>query len=152
MRRTGNRLWLAAGVVAMSVWPGVAFAAGSITGTITFDGKAPVMKALAMDADPVCAKKHPTPALSERLVLGTHDICEMFIGCTEFGGCFDVVDAEGAGLRPSMREIAFFNNFHGWSSTLSRGSLKDRSAVSNPHAPLGAWSEDRKSSSDKAGA
>ena len=71
MRRTGNRLWLAAGLVAMSVWPGVAFAASSITGTVTFAGKGPTLKPLAMDADPACAKKHSGPVPSEALVLGT---------------------------------------------------------------------------------
>jgi len=70
MRVTGKRVWLAAGLVAVSLWPGVAVAASSITGTGTFDGKAPKLNPLAMDADPVCAKKHPTPALSEILVLG----------------------------------------------------------------------------------
>jgi plastocyanin len=71
MRATGNRVWLAAGLVAMVVWPGVAFAASSVTGTITFTGKAPTLKPLAMDADPACAKKHSAPAPSEMLVLGT---------------------------------------------------------------------------------
>ena len=71
MRRSGNRLRLAAGLVAMSVWPSVAFAAGSVTGTITFAGTPPKLNALAMDADPVCAKKHTTPVLNEMLVLGT---------------------------------------------------------------------------------
>src|SRR5260370_4632831 len=71
MRVSGKRLWLAAGMVAMSVWPGVAVAASSITGTVTFDGKAPTLRPLAMDADPAWAKKHPTPALSEMLVLGS---------------------------------------------------------------------------------
>jgi len=70
MRRTGNRWRLAAGLVALSVWPGVAFAASSITGTITFDGKAPTLKPLAMDADPACAKKHKGPVPNEMLVLG----------------------------------------------------------------------------------
>ena len=71
MRMTGNRVRLAAGLVALSVWPGAAFAASSITGTITFNGTPPKLPALSMDADPACAKKHPTPAADERLVLGS---------------------------------------------------------------------------------
>ena len=71
MRRTGNRLWLAAALVAVSVWPGVAFAASSVTGTVTFTGKAPTLKPLAMDADPACAKKHSGPVPSEALALGS---------------------------------------------------------------------------------
>ncbi|MEO7275859.1 MAG: carboxypeptidase regulatory-like domain-containing protein, partial [Vicinamibacterales bacterium] len=67
----GNRSWLAASFVAASIWPGVALAASSITGTITFDGKAPTLKPLAMEADPACAKKHTGPVPSELLVLGT---------------------------------------------------------------------------------
>ena len=70
MRATGNKLWLAAGLIVVSFWPGVAVAASTITGTVTFDGKAPTLRPLAMDADPVCAKKHPTPAANEMLVLG----------------------------------------------------------------------------------
>jgi plastocyanin len=71
MRVTGNRLWLAAGVVAALVWPSVAVAASTVTGTITFDGKPPALKPLAMDADPACAKKHSAPVQSEMLVLGS---------------------------------------------------------------------------------
>ena len=76
MQGTGNRLWLAAalavGLVAVSVRPGAAVdaAASSVTGTVTFEGTAPPLKPLAMDADPACAKKHSTPAPSEMLVLG----------------------------------------------------------------------------------
>ena len=44
--------------------------AGTITGKVTFEGKVPTMKPIAMDADPTCAKKHSTPVLSEWLVLG----------------------------------------------------------------------------------
>ena len=71
MRGTGNRLWLAAGLLAVALWPGVALAASSVSGTVTFAGKAPTLRPLAMDADPVCAKLHagkPVPA--EMLVLG----------------------------------------------------------------------------------
>jgi len=71
MRATGNRLWLAAVLVTMSCWPGVALAASTIIGTITFDGKAPVLRPIAMDAEPVCAKKHAGhPVQNEMLVLG----------------------------------------------------------------------------------
>ena len=75
MSWTGYRLWLvaglAAGLVAVSVRPGVAVAAASVTGTVTFDGKVPTLPSLAMDADPVCAKKHSKPVPAEMLVLGS---------------------------------------------------------------------------------
>lgn len=70
MRGTGNRLWLAAGLVAVLSWPGIAVAASTISGTIVFTGKPPVLKPLAMDADPACAKKHSKPVQAEMLVLG----------------------------------------------------------------------------------
>ena len=71
MRATGKRVWLAAGLVAGLVWPGVAVAA-TISGTVTFAGKAPVLRPLDMNAEPVCHKKHGgKPAPNEALVLGT---------------------------------------------------------------------------------
>jgi plastocyanin len=70
MRGTGYKLRLAVGVAALSVLPGVAFAASSVTGTITFAGTPPPPRPLDMAADPACAKKHTTPALNEMLVLG----------------------------------------------------------------------------------
>jgi len=63
-------LWLAAGFIAVSLSPGVAVAASTITGTVTFDGKAPTLKPVAMDGDPACAKKHTAPVPNEMLVLG----------------------------------------------------------------------------------
>ncbi len=72
MRGTRNGLWLAAGFVGVLLWPGVAVAASTITGTVVFDGKAPNLKPLAMDAEPVCHKKHSgKPAPNEMLVLGS---------------------------------------------------------------------------------
>ncbi len=71
MRVTANGLWLATGLVTVLVWPGVAVAASSITGSATFDGKAPTLRPLAMDADPACAKKHSAPVPNEMLTLGT---------------------------------------------------------------------------------
>src|SRR5687768_275912 len=76
MRWTGNSLLLAAGLavglIAMSVRPGAAVdaVASSVTGTVTFEGTAPPLKPLSMDADPACAKKHSAPVPSEMLVLG----------------------------------------------------------------------------------
>src|SRR5688500_17759440 len=71
MRGTRNRLWLAAGLVAVLGWPSVAVAA-TITGTVTFDGKAPALKPLSVEAEAVCHKKHGgKPAPNEALVLGT---------------------------------------------------------------------------------
>jgi len=63
--------WVVGVLVALAVSPGVAGAAGTVTGTITFDGKPPALKPLSMDADPVCAKKHTAPVPNEMLVLGT---------------------------------------------------------------------------------
>ena len=71
MRATGNRVWLAAWLVAVSVSPGVAHAASSVTGTVTFTGAPPTLKPLAMSADPACAKKHTKPVADERLALGS---------------------------------------------------------------------------------
>ena len=71
MRAIENKLVLAAVLVVVLGWPGVAIAASSVTGIVTFDGKPPALKPLAMDADPACKKKHTTPAPSEALVLGS---------------------------------------------------------------------------------
>ena len=43
----------------------------AITGTVTYDGKVPNLKPIAMAADPMCAKKHTNPVPNEALVLGT---------------------------------------------------------------------------------
>jgi hypothetical protein len=72
MRGTGKSLSLAAVLVAVSCWPGVASAASSVTGIVTFAGAAPTFKAIALDAEPVCAKEHAgKPMMPEVLVLGS---------------------------------------------------------------------------------
>jgi hypothetical protein len=47
-----------------------AASAGSVTGTIRFDGVPPQMKAINMIDVPNCAKMHPTPVLTEGVVPG----------------------------------------------------------------------------------
>ena len=60
-----GRAALAAGVCAMAQ----AAVAGTITGAALYDGKVPNLKPLAVAAEPMCAKKHPTVP-NEALVLG----------------------------------------------------------------------------------
>ncbi len=70
MRRTANGWWLPAALVA-AVWPGAAFAASSISGTVVYEGRVPTLRPLTMDADPACAKMHTKPVPNEMLVLGS---------------------------------------------------------------------------------
>jgi plastocyanin len=71
IRRTVNGLWLAAGCLAITLSPGAALAASTVSGTVTFDGKVPTLRPLSMDAEPACAKKHSGPVPNEMLVLGS---------------------------------------------------------------------------------
>jgi plastocyanin len=71
MHGRANGLRLAAVLVAVTVSSDVVGAASSITGTVTFTGKTPALRPLAMEADPMCAKKHSGPVPNEMLVLGS---------------------------------------------------------------------------------
>ena len=57
-------------LAALALAAGPVLAASAITGTVTYSGKVPSLKPLAMDADPVCASKHSSPVPSEVLTLG----------------------------------------------------------------------------------
>ena len=48
---------------------GIIYAGGSITGTITFEGKAPKMKPLKLDADPICVVNNEIAPKKEWLIL-----------------------------------------------------------------------------------
>lgn len=55
----------------LALTAGTAFAAGSVTGTVTYTGKVPTLKPIDMNADPACAAKHAgAPQPSDILVLG----------------------------------------------------------------------------------
>jgi len=59
------------GAGAPAAQPAQNLGGSSITGTVTFEGTAPNLKPLTMDADPACAKMHSGPAPNEMLVLGS---------------------------------------------------------------------------------
>jgi len=62
------RNWLTPVVAALLAG---AASAATISGTIKFEGTAPALKPVTMDADPGCARKHSSAVANEMLVLGT---------------------------------------------------------------------------------
>jgi plastocyanin len=64
------RIFRAAIIVMAAIPAALPSYAGTITGTITFEGTPPPMKPLDMSEDAVCAGKHQQPPLDETLVLG----------------------------------------------------------------------------------
>jgi plastocyanin len=66
-----KKLTALAGLTVSLVFAAGPVLAGDVTGTITYTGKVPNLKPIAMDADPVCKSKHTTPVASEVLVLGS---------------------------------------------------------------------------------
>jgi plastocyanin len=68
MRTLRHATALAAGLVLCAA--GAAFA-GTVSGTVVYEGSVPNLRPLSMDADPACAAKHSTPVKPEMLVLGS---------------------------------------------------------------------------------
>ncbi len=66
MRHSFGRV-LALGAVAVAAGP-VAWA-GTVSGSVVYEGKVPALKPIPVSAEPICAKKHPTVP-NEVLVLG----------------------------------------------------------------------------------
>src|SRR6266550_1483401 len=58
---------LSAAVVAAGL---ATFAHADITGKVTYEGKAPVMKKINMAAVPACAQQHPNGITEETMVVG----------------------------------------------------------------------------------
>ncbi len=58
--------------------------AGSVSGTVKYEGAVPSLRPVQMDADPGCAKKHKTPMQSEALVLGEgNTLANIFVRVSE---------------------------------------------------------------------
>jgi plastocyanin len=75
MRRCPRTEIIVTTLAAFCVWcaglqAGSVASAATVSGTVTYEGKVPTLKPLAMDADPVCAGKHTGPVANEMLVLG----------------------------------------------------------------------------------
>lgn len=66
-KRMRNSIWIFMSVLLLS---GIVLAEGSICGTVKFEGQAPTMKSIKMEADPICSTKHDTPLTFEYLVVG----------------------------------------------------------------------------------
>ena len=92
--------------------------AGSVTGTVKFEGTAPTMRPLAMDADPNCAKKHTTPQLPELLVLGAgNTMAHIFVRAKSVPGNYPapsepvVMDQIGCMYKPHVMGVMVGQKF-----------------------------------------
>jgi len=67
---TKRNILAATAIMSLAVVATGSALAGTISGTVTYEGKVPNLRPITMDADPNCAKKHTTPQPSDVLVLG----------------------------------------------------------------------------------
>lgn len=90
-----------------------AASAGSVAGTVTFDGKAPNLKAIDMNADPACAAKHKEPVPPDMLVLGPgNGMANIFVqvknppaGATAAPATPVVIDQNGCRYEPHVAGV-----------------------------------------------
>ena len=76
MRRQAIAWWIMLAIVAVAG----AASAGSVVGTITYEGEVPKLRPIDMGADPACEAKHDSPVLPEVLVLGDdHRLANVFV-------------------------------------------------------------------------
>lgn len=66
-----RRFAIALSALAVLTICGAPAIAGSITGTVKYEGAVPKLPPVQMDADPGCAKKHSGPVPAEMLLLGS---------------------------------------------------------------------------------
>ncbi len=103
-------IWLFMSVLLLN---GLAFAGGSISGTVKFEGPAPKNKPIKMDADPVCSAKHDSPLIYEYLVLGEgNTMANIFVrvinppsGDYKTPETFAVLDQKGCRYSPHVQGV-----------------------------------------------
>jgi hypothetical protein len=107
--------------------------------TVNFDGKAPTLKPLAMDADPACAKKHTSPQPNEMLVLGSGNTMGNVLvwGVEGTSGRQDVASAQDSrGHRPERLPLQAARDGDHGRSDLQDPQLRRR-PPQHPHAAQG---------------
>ena len=67
---TRNRGFLLFSLAVLLLLPSASAFAGSVHGTVTYDGEIPTLKPLDMSADPACVSKNDAPVMPQVLVLG----------------------------------------------------------------------------------
>jgi len=104
-------------LVSMIVLSSTAFA-GTVTGTVKFEGAAPKLRPLKMDADPGCAKKHSSPQMPEMLVLGDgNTMANIFVRIKSVPGTHKtpsepvVMDQEGCKYIPHVLGVMVGQKF-----------------------------------------
>jgi plastocyanin len=92
--------------------------AGTVTGSVKFEGTAPKLRPLKMDADPGCAKKHSGPVAPEMLVLGDGNaMANIFVRVTKVPGNHSapsepvVMNQEGCQYKPHVMGVMVGQKF-----------------------------------------